>query len=159
MPEIVIAIFGPIILIGWLIVYYRDWNYIWKTVDGVSSLDGIIYLIKDTDVNYVMYKLSSVGSSNMIKWHFFTKENDNEGLLKFGGMAYGLRSYLGEDMNMGLSYRVRCVQKDSDVIMKISYEGGRIRWSAKTAFTIANQAYHRFFKEQFNVQIIPETEV
>ncbi len=129
-----------------------------EKVDGVESIDGIKYLIKDTDVNYVMYKLNSTCISRNIKEKKFDAVNDSEGILTFGGINYNLNLRGSEsDMNIGAAYRIKCIQCDNDVIMKISFEKREHKWfspSTEQPGFVLNQAYHRFFKEIFNVQVV-----
>lgn len=129
-----------------------------KKVDGVESIDGIKYLIKDTDVNYVMYKLNSTCISRNIKEKKFDVVNDSEGILTFGGVNYNLNLRGSEsDMNIGAAYRIKCIQCDNDVIMKISFEKREHKWfspSTEQPGFVLNQAYHRFFKEIFDVQVV-----
>ena len=130
-----------------------------EKIDGVKTIDGIRYLVSNTDVNYVMYKLGSTINSKMIKETSFEKINDHEGILKFGGVTsfigYGAGSE--KDMNVGAAYRVRCTQCNADVIMDISFEQRDFKWwspSLKQPGLELNQAYHRFFKEIFDVKVI-----
>lgn len=129
----------------------------YEKVDGVESIDGITYLIKDTDVSYIMYKLNSTCISKNIKDKEFETVNEKEGILTFGGINYSLSSR-GYDMNIGRAYRIKCEQQDHDVIMKISLEKGASAWwrepSRESTEFLMNQAYHRFFKEIFDVQVV-----
>ena len=138
--------------------YIRQHKKIHEKVDGVESIDGIAYLVKDTDISYIMYKLNSTCISRNIKEKKFEVVNDNEGILTFGGVNYSLklRGSAG-DMNIGAAYRIKCVQCDNDVIMKISFEKRDFKWfspSTEQPGLVLNQAYHRFFKEVFDVQVV-----
>ena len=129
-----------------------------EKVDGVETIDGITYLIKDTNVNYVMYKLSSTCISKIIKEKAFETVSEKEGILTFGGIGYSLNLRGSEsDMNIGAAYRIKCEQSGNDVLMKISFEKRDFKWwspSAEQPGLVLNQAYHRFFKEVFNVQVV-----
>ncbi len=129
-----------------------------EKIDGVETIDGIRYLVSNTDVNYVMYKLGSTINSKIIKETSFIKINDHEGILKFGGIAYhmGMNGSEG-DMNIGAAYRIRCIQHEGDVVMEISFEHRDFTLgspSLKPPGLELNQAYHRFFKEIFDVKVI-----
>lgn len=129
-----------------------------EKIDGVETIDGIRYLVSNTDVNYVMYKLASTTNSKIIKETSFVKINDHEGILKFGGIAYDLGMVGSEnDMNIGAAYRVGCTQYNGDVMMEISFEQRDFTLgspSLKQPGLALNQAYHRFFKEIFDVKVI-----
>lgn len=129
-----------------------------KELTGVETIDGITYLIKDTDVSYVMYKLNSTCISKVIKDKEFKTVGEGEGILKFGGINYSLNLRGSEnDMNIGAAYRIKCEQSGNDVIMKVSFEKRDFKWwspSVKQPGLVLNQAYHRFFKEVFDVQVI-----
>lgn len=129
-----------------------------EKIDGVESIDGITYLIKGTDVSYVIYKLNSTCISRIIKEKDFEVVSENEGILTFGGVSYSLNKSGSEsDMNIGAAYRIKCTQRNSDVIMKVSFEKREFKWwspSLKQPSYVLNQAYHRFFKEVFDVQVI-----
>ena len=129
-----------------------------EKVDGVESIDGITYLIKNTSVNYVMYKLNSTCISRNIKEKKFEAVNDNEGILTFGGVKYSLNLRGSEsDMNIGAAYRIKCIQCDNDVIMKVCFEKRDFKWfspGTEQPGYVLNQAYHRFFKELFDVQVV-----
>lgn len=154
-------ILGFVFLIFWgiaIIRYIIQYRKIHEEVDGVETIDGITYLIKDTDVNYVMYKLNSTCISRIIKEKKFEVVSENEGILTFGGVNYDLGLRGSErDMNIGAAYRIKCVQHDQDVIMKVSFVKRDFKWwSPSTADpgSVLNQAYHRFFKEIFDVQVV-----
>lgn len=137
------------------IIQYRKIN---EKVDGVESIDGIIYLIKNTDVNYVMYKLNSTCISRIIEDKKFEVISENEGILTFGAVNYDLcLRGSSSDMNIGAAYRIRCEQHEQDVIMKVSFEKRDFKWwspSTGDPGFVLNQVYHRFFKEIFDVQVV-----
>lgn len=58
-----VIIFWTVVMIQYVIQHKR----IHEKIDGVETIDGITYLIKDTDVSYVMYKLNSTCISKVIK--------------------------------------------------------------------------------------------
>lgn len=72
------------------------------------TIDGIRYLVGNTDISYVMYKLGSTIQSRYIKTTSFIKISDSEGILTFGGIAYKL-GYMNEtgDYNINASYRIK----------------------------------------------------
>lgn len=155
------TIIGLLFVIFWTIAficYIRQYRKVHEEVDGVQSIDGITYLIKNTDISYVMYKLNSTCISRIIKDKEFEVVGENEGILTFGGVNYDLCLRGSErDMNIGAAYRIRCVQQDQDVIMKVSFEKRDFKWwspSTGDPGFVLNQAYHRFFKEIFDVQVI-----
>lgn len=158
MQEFIFNLFFIILFGAAFIRYFIQYRKIREEVDGVESIDGITYLIKNTDVNYVMYKLNSTCISRIIKDKEFKVISENEGVLKFGGINYDLCMRGSEsDMNIGAAYRIKCEQRDNDVIMKVSFEKRDFKWwSPSTAAPglVLNQAYHRFFKEIFDVQVI-----
>lgn len=158
MREGFIGLFGIILWVVIFIHYICQDKKIHEKIDGVESIDGITYLIKDTDIDYVMYKLSSTCISCIIKEKEFEAVHEDEGILTFGGVDYSLNLRgSGRDMNIGAAYRIKCKQHGSDVIMKISFEKvGSIWWpsSTKQPGLALNQAYHRFFKEVFDVQVV-----
>ncbi len=130
-----------------------------EKIDGVLTIDGIRYLVGNTDISYVMYKLGSTIQSRYIKTTSFIKISDSEGILTFGGIAYKL-GYMNEtgDYNINASYRIKCTQCNRDVILDVSFvksdcsklsPGKMIMPGPKM-----NQAYHRFFKEVFDVKVI-----
>lgn len=166
-----VIIFWTVVMIQYVIQHKR----IHEKIDGVETIDGITYLIKDTDVSYVMYKLNSTCISKVIKDKEFQTVGEGEGILKFGGINYSLNLRGSEsDMNIGAAYRIKCEQSGNDVIMKVSFEKRDFKWwspstkqpgfemrdvkwwpqSAKRSGLALNQAYHRFFKEVFDVQVI-----
>lgn len=149
-----VTIFWGILFIHFIIQYRK----IHEEVDGVESIDGITYLIKNTDVSYVMYKLNSTCISRIIEDKKFEVISENEGILTFGGVKIDLCLRGSErDMNIGAAYRINCEQRDQDVIMKVSFEKRDFRWwSPSTADPgfVLNQVYHRFFKEIFDVQVV-----
>ena len=158
MQENILFLFGGIL---WLIIFIRgmtQYRRIHTDTDGVESIDGITYLIKDTDVSYVMYKLNSTCISRIIEDKKFEVVNEKEGILTFGGINEGFWLKGSErDMNIGAAYRIKCEQRDQDVIMKVSFEKREFRWfspsTADPGFML-NQAYHRFFKEILDVQVL-----
>lgn len=158
MREQIIALCFFIFWVALLIQHVIRDKEIYEKVDGVESIDGITYLIKDTDVNYIMYKLNSTIISQNIKEKEFEVVNENEGILTFGGVNYSLNLKGSEsDMNIGAAYRIRCVQWANDVYMKVSFEKRDWKWWSPTTETpgfALNQAYHRFFKEVFDVQVV-----
>lgn len=130
-----------------------------EKIDGVETIDGIRYLVTNTDVNYIMYKLGSTINSKIIKETSFEKVNDHEGILTFGGVAYYIGGGAGSenDMDIGAAYRVKCTQSDSDVIMEVSFVKRDFKLghpSLEQPGLLLNQAYHRFFKEVFDVKVI-----
>lgn len=139
---------------------YRITNYkkIHEKIDGVETIDGIKYLINNTDINYVMYKLGSTIISKNVKETSFEKISDNEGILTFGGVAYDINTSGSErDLNIGAAYRIKCTQQGADVYMEISFEKRDIKFfspSFKPPGLVLNQAYHRFFKEVFDVKVV-----
>lgn len=158
MREQILGLCGFIFWLVLLIRYVIQDKKIYEKVDGVESIDGITYLIKDTDVSYVMYKLNSTCISKIIKDKSFEVVNENEGILTFGGVEYSLNLSGSErDMNIGAAYRIRCVQWGNDVFMKVSFEKRDWKWwspSTEPPGFALNQAYHRFFKEVFDVQVV-----
>lgn len=84
--------------------------------------------------------------------------SEKEGILTFGGISYSLNLRgSGSDMNIGAAYRVKCEQNGNDVLMKNSFEKRDFKWwslSTEQPGLVLNQAYHRFFKEVFNVQVV-----
>lgn len=154
------GIIAIVVIVGLIVTLYnhaKNSKIIYEKIDGVESIDGITYLISNTNVDYVMYKLSSYCISKVIKKTYFAKTSENEGSLKFGGVVYDLNNRGSDkDRDIGASYKIKCIQKDSDVIMNVSYEGREHRWwylQEKPDYLL-NQAYHRFFKEQFDVKVI-----
>lgn len=131
---------------------------IYEKVDGVESINGITYLIRDTDISYVMYKLNSTCISRIIKDKKFEILGENEGILTFGGVNYSLNLRGSEqDMNIGAAYRITCTQRGQDVLMRVSFEKRDFKWwspSKEPPGFVLNQAYHRFFKEIFDVQVV-----
>ncbi len=163
MREKIIILAG---MIFWLIVIIRyviTYEKVHEEIDGVQSIDGITYLIKDTDLSYVMYKLSSTCISRIIKEKEFEVVGENEGILTFGGVNYFTHLRGSErDMNIGAAYRIKCIQWGKDVIMKVSFEKRDFKWwspSLEPPGLELNQAYHRFFKEVFDVQVVGKTGV
>ncbi len=158
MGEKTIALLGLIFWAVLLVNYIRTHIKINEKIDGVESIDGITYLIKNTDVNYVMCKLNSTCISRIIKDKEFTVISEREGILTFGGVNYSLNLRGSErDMNIGAAYRIKCAQRGQDVIMKISFEKRDWKWfspSTEQPGLVLNQAYHRFFKEVFDVQVL-----
>lgn len=152
-------IFWVIMIIRWVVTHEK----IHEEIDGVQSIDGITYLIKDTDISYVMYKLNSTCISRIIKEKKFEVVGENEGILTFGGVNYSLNLRGSEsDMNIGAAYRIKCIQCDKDVIMKVSFEKRDFKWwspSVEQPGLVLNQAYHRFFKEVFDVQVVDKSGV
>lgn len=126
-----------------------------EKIDGVETIDGIKYLVNNTDVKYIMYKLGSTIISRNIKETSFEKISDNEGILTFGGVAYPLN--VKSDMNIGAAYRIKCTQQGGDVLMELSFEkrAGKL-WvpDSQRPGLILSQAYHRFFKEIFDVKVV-----
>lgn len=163
MRDIVIVlagiIFWVIMIIRWVVTHEK----IHEEIDGVQSIDGITYLIKDTDISYVMYKLNSTCISRIIKEKKFEVVGENEGILTFGGVNYSLNLRGSEsDMNIGAAYRIKCIQCDKDVILKVSFEKRDFKWwspSVEQPGLVLNQAYHRFFKEVFDVQVVDKSGV
>jgi len=153
-------VFGMIMV--FLFIYkIKNYNKINEKIDGVTTIDGIKYLVNNTDVNYVMYKLGSTIISKNIKETSFEKINGHEGILTFGGVAYNVNLRGSEsDMNIGAAYRIKCTQQGSDVYIEISFEKSDIRlrklWSpsSNSPELVRNQAYHRFFKEVFDVKVV-----
>lgn len=153
-----LMLFGVILWGILFISCIMQYRKIHEEVDGVQSIDGITYLIKNTDVSYVMYKLNSTCISRIIKDKEFEVVGENEGILTFGGVNYDLCLRGSErDMNIGAAYRINCEQRDQDVIMKVSFVKRDFKWwspgTGDPGFVL-NQAYHRFFKEIFDVQVI-----
>lgn len=152
--NIIIAVF-----VAGVFVYKRiSYRKATEKIDGVETINGIRYLVRDTDVKYVMSKLGSTMLSKIIKETSFEKINDHEGILTFGGVAYDIGTRGSErDMNIGAAYRIKCTQYYSNVIMDVSFEKRDFRWWSprlnEPGF-ILNQAYHRFFKEIFDVKVI-----
>lgn len=145
-------------LILFLVYYIINHRKIREKIDGVETIDGIKYLVNNTDVNYIMYKLGSTIISKNIKETSFEKISENEGILTFGGVAYNLNMRGSEsDMNIGAAYRIKCTQQGNDVLMELSFEKKDIKfWSldSKPPGLILSQAYHRFFKEIFDVKVV-----
>lgn len=150
--------FWIIMMIRYVIIHVK----IHEEIDGVQSIDGITYLIKDTDISYVMYKLNSTCISRIIKEKTFEIIKENEGILTFGGINYSLNLKGSEnDMNIGAAYRIKCTQCDKDVIMKVSFVKRDFKWwspSVEQPGLVLNQAYHRFFKEVFDVQVVDKAQ-
>lgn len=158
MREQILALCFYICWVLLLIRYVVQDKKIYERVDGVESIDGITYLIKDTDVSYIMYKLNSTCVSKNIKEKEFEVLNENEGIITFGGVNYSLNLRGSEnDMNIGAAYRIRCLQWGNDVYMKVTFEKRDWKWwspdTGQPDFAL-NQAYHRFFKEIFDVQVV-----
>lgn len=160
MFDCLFAIFFIVLFGTTLYNYAKQGQRVYAKIDGVDSIDGITYLIENKNVKQVMDKLSSECISNVIKYTLFNPINENEGDLTFGGIAYDLINR-GGDMDMGATYRIKCTEKTGCVIMKVSYVGKEISWqylwTKRPPTYVMNQAYHRFFKEQFNVKIIRDT--
>lgn len=157
--EKIISLLGVAgIMAVYAFIYYRRYQNAHEKVDGVESIDGIRYLVKDVDVSYVMYKLKSTCISKYIKEKSFEEISENEGILTFGGVNYSLNLHGSEsDMNIGAAYRIKCRQEDQNVVMDISFEKRDLKWfspSTKQPGLELNQAYHRFFKEILNVERI-----
>lgn len=163
--------FWGIVIMAALILHFTyliiNFEKIREKIDGVETIDGIKYLVKNTDVQYIMYKLGSTIISKNIKETSFEKISDNEGILTFGGVAYDLNLRGSEsDMNIGAAYRIKCIQQGSDVIMEILFEKQDIKFWMQTGWMpsswspdgkpglVLNQAYHRFFKEVFDVKVV-----
>lgn len=94
-------------MILFVIYYIINHKKIREKIDGVETIDGIKYLVNNTDVQYIMYKLGST-----------------------------------------------IISKN---IMETSFEKKDIKlWSpdAKPPGLVLNQAYHRFFKEIFDVKVV-----
>lgn len=151
------VVFG-IIMVFLFIFKAANYKKINKKIDGVETIDGIKYLVNNSDVNYIMYKLGSTIISKNIKETSFEKISGHEGILTFGGAAYHLNMRGSErDMNIGAAYRIKCTQQGGDVLMEISFEKRCIKFwspSGKQPGLVLNQAYHRFFKEIFNVKVV-----
>lgn len=111
-------IWAVITVVGLILIFIHhiiNGRKIREKIDGVETIDGIKYLVNDTDVNYIMYKLGSHIISKNIKETSFEKINDNEGILTFGGVAYNINMRGSEnDMNIGAAYRIKCIQQGSD---------------------------------------------
>lgn len=141
-------------LIAFWTHYIINLGKIREKIDGVETIDGIKYLVNNTDVQYIMYKLGSTTISRNIKETSFEKISDNEGILTFGGVAY---SHMKSDMNIGAAYRIKCTQQGRDVLMELSFEkrAGKL-WvpDSQQPGLILSQAYHRFFKEVFDVKVV-----
>ena len=60
-------------LILFLVYYIINHRKIREKIDGVETIDGIKYLVNNTDVNYIMYKLGSTIISKNIKETSFEK--------------------------------------------------------------------------------------
>lgn len=160
--QYVIGIFLFIIfVIVWICWVSRLYGFVTERVDGVESIDGIRYLVSDTDVSYIMYKLGSTFQSTYVAKHELVKLSDNEGILTLYGPRLkgpGDMDRHYEDSGSGLlaagsgsAYRIKCTQCNQNVIMEISLynQGLRIykNW-------YMNRAYHCFFKEVFDVKVI-----
>lgn len=152
--NIVICVF----LVGLSVYEWNSYRKRTEKTDGVETINGIRYLVRDTDVKYVMNKLGSTMLSKIIKETSFDRINDHEGILTFGGIAYNIGTRGSEkDMNIGAAYRIKCTQYHADVIMEVTFEKRDYRWwspSLKEPGFVLNQAYHRFFKEVFDVKVI-----
>ncbi|MBD5542051.1 MAG: hypothetical protein HDR00_12865 [Lachnospiraceae bacterium] len=158
--------FWGIVVIAVMILYFTyliiNRKKIREKIDGVETIDGIKYLINNTDVQYIMYKLGSTIISKNIKETSFEKISDSEGILTFGGVAYNLNMTGSEsDMNIGAAYRIKCKQQGSDVLMEIFFEKEDIKFWLPSSWLPdsrpgleLNQAYHRFFKEVFDVKVV-----
>lgn len=151
-------VWNIVIVVG-LIVFWTHYiiNHIKirEKIDGVETIDGIKYLVNNTDVQYIMYKLGSTIISKNIKETSFEKISDSEGILTFGGVAYNLN--VKSDMNIGATYRIKCTQQGGDVLMEISFEkrAGKLWVSdSQQPGLILSQAYYRFFKEVFDVKVV-----
>jgi len=93
-----------------------------EEIDGVKSLHGIRYLIKNTDIEYLMYKLSSTCMSQCVKGKTFEQISANTGLLTFDGVAYDIgKKGTGADMNVGATYKVQMTQADGDVVLELTF--------------------------------------
>lgn len=162
MRDKIIILTGMVFWVVMTIRYVITYEKVHEKIDGVQSIDGITYLIKDTDISYVMYKLNSTCISRIIKEKKFEVVGENEGILTFGGINYSLNLKGSDsDMNIGAAYRIKCIQCDKDVIMKVSFEKRDFKWwspSLKPPGFELNQAYHRFFKEVFDVQVVDKQE-
>ena len=158
MEKTIGSIIIAVLMVVWGINYYRTYKYVHKKVDGVTSIDGIRYRVKNTDISYVMYKLGSTCMSKYIKEKTFEKKSDHEGILTFGGVNYNMNLRGSErDMNIGAAYRIICRADGADVLMDIAFEKRDFKWfspSTKQPGFELNQAYHRFFKEILNVEIV-----
>ena len=113
----------------------------------------------DTTVDYVMYKLSStIVNSKTVEKKDFTALNSYQGILTFGPVVYSLgRRDSNSHCDVGAIYLLSCEQQNQDVVLKIKfygYSGIDLGYSTrhKTPTFVLNQAYHRFFKEQFQIK-------
>lgn len=142
-------------LIAFWTHYIINHGKIREKIDGVETIDGIKYLVNNTGVQYIMYKLGSTIISRNIKETSFEKISDNEGILTFGGVAYNLN--VKSDMNIGAAYRIKCTQQGRDVLMELSFEKRAAKLLTpdnQQPGLVLSQAYHRFFKEVFDVKVV-----
>lgn len=84
MRDKIIVLAGIIFWFIMIIRYAITHEKIHEEIDGVQSIDGITYLIKDTDVSYVMYKLNSTCISRIIKEKKFEVVGEMKGFLHLG---------------------------------------------------------------------------
>lgn len=151
---------GIVVIICYIVYYINNHKKICEKIDGVETIDGIKYLINNTDVQYIMYKLGSTIISKNIKETSFERISDNEGILTFGGIAYNINMRGSEsDLNIGAAYRIKCIQQGADVYMEVTFEKSDTKLvkrglSFGPPGLVRNQAYHRFFKEKFDVKVV-----
>lgn len=152
---VVIAI-GAIFLCN----YMKTYKNIQEKIDGVETIDGIKYLIRNADVSYVMDRLAATRISKVIKNKTFERLNETEGRIKFGGVNYSLNLRGSEnDLDIGATYQIKCEQVGNDVIMTIFGVGRDMKWyspSVKQPGLVLNQVYHRWFKELLDVEVYKE---
>ena len=153
-------------LTAFLIIFVfalRNYMKSHEEIDGVKSLHGIQYLIKNTDIEYVMYKLSSTCMSKVIKEKKFEQIASNVGLLTFGGATYNLGGRGADaDGNVGATYKVQVKQVEGNVVMEIAFVENRrpIPFVSASRYpdVALSQVHHRFFKEQFDVVVLSKNE-
>lgn len=142
-----------IFFITYLIIFLKNFQKKIEKIDNVKTIDGIRYLVSNTDVSYVMYKLGSTIYSKIVEETSFEKINDYEGIFTFCALHYDM--IIGKETSKN-SYRIKCTQHNADVIMDISFEksSSLLILEDSPTYLIINQAYHRFFKEIFDVKVI-----
>lgn len=124
----------------------------------MDTIDDIQYLVRNADVSFVMNRLAAVRISKVINDKTFEKVSETVGEIKFGGVKYNLNLKGAErDLNIGATYLIECVQVGEDVVMNIKFVGRDIKWyspSLKQPGLLLNQAYHRYFKELLDVEVL-----
>lgn len=140
--------------------YIKTHRNIHEKIDGVETIDGIKYLIRNADVSYVMDRLAATRISKVIKDKTFERLNETEGRIKFGGVNYSLNLSGSEsDFDIGATYQIKCEQVGNDVIMTVFWLGRDMKWyspSIEQPGLVLNQVYHRWFKELLDVEVYKE---